>query len=87
MVIPLENPPFLFISKQILEILCCKCEGGGGGLLAVMKYWIIGVLGKNAVLWVSHSGKHSYLYSLIVQIKVIFFFSPPIPENVSIIKR
>ena len=31
----------------------------GGG--AVWKYWITGVLGKNAELWVSHSGKHSYL--------------------------
>ena len=73
MVIPLENPTFLFTSKQILEIVCCMCEGGG----AVRKYWITGVLGKNAELWVSHSGKHSYLYTLIVQIKVNFFLHPP----------
>ena len=46
----------------------------GGG--AVWKYWITGVLGKNAELWVSHSGKHSYLYTLIVQIKVKFFCTP-----------
>ena len=57
--IPLGNPPFLFVSKQILEIVCCVL-GGEGDWLAVWKTWII-VLGKYAVLWASHSGNPPYL--------------------------